>query len=144
MVLSLEVAEHLPKESAENFVLSLTNLGDIVVFSAAIPFQGGTNHLNERYQSYWKELFQKRGYVPFNLIREEFWDNNKVLSHYLQNTLIYVKKSKIKKYSILHSAKNSFQLDIVHPREYERYARICVKIKKIFPKPLLGFLRKFK
>ena len=47
LVVSLEVAEHLPSECAETFVDSLTGLGPIVLFSAAIPHQGGTNHANE-------------------------------------------------------------------------------------------------
>lgn len=41
LVVSLEVAEHLPSECAEIFIDSLTRLGPTILFSAAIPFQGG-------------------------------------------------------------------------------------------------------
>lgn len=41
LVVSLEVAEHLPSECAEIFIDSLTRLGPTILFSAAIPFQRG-------------------------------------------------------------------------------------------------------
>jgi SAM-dependent methyltransferase len=41
LVVSLEVAEHLPAEFAETFVDSLARLGPAILFSAAVPFQGG-------------------------------------------------------------------------------------------------------
>lgn len=141
LVVSLEVAEHLPKKSAENFVDSLTNLGDVILFSAAIPFQDGTNHLNEQYPSYWKELFSKRGFIPLNLIREKFWDNSKIDPHYLQNALIYVKNDKISKYPNLKKENRPFQVDIVHPKEYERFARVCNLIKRVVPRNILKILR---
>src|SRR5436309_14636146 len=49
LVVSLEVAEHLPKDCAKTFVHSLTRLGPVILFSAAIPFQGGRAHLNEQW-----------------------------------------------------------------------------------------------
>lgn len=42
LVISLEVAEHIPASCAETFIDSITKLGPVVLFSAAIPFQGGT------------------------------------------------------------------------------------------------------
>ena len=58
LAISMEVAEHLSRDRAYSFVRDLTHLAQVVVFSAAIPFQGGTNHLNERWASYWKALFE--------------------------------------------------------------------------------------
>src|SRR5881296_3388824 len=63
LVVSLEVAEHLPPECAEAFVASLTGLGPVVLFSAAIPFQRGTHHVNEQWPEYWAARFEKHGYV---------------------------------------------------------------------------------
>ena len=48
LVLSLEVAEHLKKESADIFVQNLISAGKLILFSAAIPQQGGQNHINEQ------------------------------------------------------------------------------------------------
>src|SRR5262249_35913095 len=53
LVLSLEVAQHLPERCAATFVDSLTRLGPVVLFSAAIPFQGGHGHVNEQWPEYW-------------------------------------------------------------------------------------------
>ena len=55
LAISLEVAEHLPKRVGEALVARLTELAPAVLFSAAIPFQGGTGHINEQWQSYWAE-----------------------------------------------------------------------------------------
>ncbi len=41
LVLPLEVAEHIPKECAKAFVDSLTRLGPVILFPAAILFQEG-------------------------------------------------------------------------------------------------------
>jgi SAM-dependent methyltransferase len=62
LCLCIEVAEHLSPESGPGLVDGLTRLSDIVVFSAAAPGQTGTGHLNERPQSYWRELFGLRGF----------------------------------------------------------------------------------
>lgn len=43
LAISLEVAEHLPEEKADQFIKSLTGLSPVVLFAAAIPGQGGTN-----------------------------------------------------------------------------------------------------
>lgn len=41
LVQSLEVAEHLPAAKAEQFIATLTKHGPRVLFSAAVPGQGG-------------------------------------------------------------------------------------------------------
>jgi len=60
LVISIEVAEHLPENAAETFVDTLTKAGDTVVMTAAPPGQGGTNHLNEQPPSYWIKKFESR------------------------------------------------------------------------------------
>src|SRR5215211_1558289 len=60
LVVSLEVAEHLPADCAETLVDSLTGLGSVVLFSAAIPYQGGEHHINEQWPEYWIRLFHSK------------------------------------------------------------------------------------
>ena len=48
LAVCLEVAEHLNESSADNLILQLTNLANRVLFSAAIPGQGGLHHVNEQ------------------------------------------------------------------------------------------------
>lgn len=90
LVTSFEVGEHLPEQAAKPFVEYLTGLGDIVAFSAAIPFQGGTSHLNEQWQSYWSDLFAARGYLAFDLVRPRIWLNQDVEFWYRQNLIVYI------------------------------------------------------
>jgi SAM-dependent methyltransferase len=66
LVVSLEVAEHLPRECAETLVDTLTRLGNVVLFSAAIPYQVGENHVNGQWPAYWMELFGNRRFVAID------------------------------------------------------------------------------
>jgi SAM-dependent methyltransferase len=90
LAISVEVAEHLPEGRAAGFVSDLCGLAPMVLFSAAIPFQGGLDHLNEQWPAYWVDRFAKHGYTPVDCVRDEVWDNPKVASWYAQNTLLYV------------------------------------------------------
>lgn len=92
LAISLEVAEHLKEESADIFIKSLTNLSDVVVFSAAIPNQGGQNHLNEQEPSYWISKFEEEGFQCFDILRPIFWENKKVDCWYKQNIFLFTKK----------------------------------------------------
>src|SRR5262249_19742748 len=58
VVLSVEVAEHVPADRAGDYLDNLTSLGDVIVFSAAIPNQGGISHVNEQWPDYWRALFE--------------------------------------------------------------------------------------
>lgn len=90
LVTSLEVGEHLPAASARPFVEYLTELGDAVAFSAAIPAQGGTEHVNEQWPGYWSALFAERGYLAFDLVRPRIWLNSSVEFWYRQNLIVYM------------------------------------------------------
>ena len=121
LVVSLEVAEHLPPESAETFVRTLTSLGPVVMFSAAIPFQNGNNHLNEQWPDYWAEQFRRRGYATVDCIRRLVWSDDEVEPWYAQNTLVFVDESKLADYPLLAQARASMAggfLSMVHPKTY--------------------------
>ena len=63
LAISVEVAEHLPEESAEGYVKFLCSLSDTVLFSAARPGQGGTGHINEQPIEWWSALFAENGFA---------------------------------------------------------------------------------
>ncbi len=90
LALSLEVAEHLPPARARSFVADLCSLAPVVVFSAAIPGQGGTGHVNEQWPSYWCELFEAAGFKVSGALRFEFWNDDRVENWYRQNLLVAV------------------------------------------------------
>lgn len=64
LVLCWEVAEHLPAEAADTLcdtlVRHLTPEG-VLVFSAALPGQGGKGHINEQPLDYWRKRLRARG-----------------------------------------------------------------------------------
>ena len=129
LALCLEVAEHLPAAHAEAFVKSLTALAPVVFFSAAIPFQGGVWHVNERWQSYWAGLFARQGFVPIDSIRRRLWRNPKVQYYYLQNSLLYVRRDYVEARSreALYQAwqrTDPAQLSVVHPLKYLQTVRM--------------------
>ena len=118
LAISLEVAEHLHASSAKEFVSFLTELSDTVLFSAAIPGQGGTGHVNEQWQSYWIDLFAGQAYGAHDCIRPSIWDDVNIPYWYRQNTLLFVKGK---------TNGETFPLDMVHPELYGSYAQPGVK-----------------
>lgn len=63
IALCIEVAEHLPKASADILVDSLCNASDTVIFTAASPGQSGEHHINLQPKKYWIDKFEERGMI---------------------------------------------------------------------------------
>jgi SAM-dependent methyltransferase len=88
LVISLEVAEHLSEKCADIFVQSLVNAGKVILFSAAIPKQGGMNHINEQWSAYWKAKFAQHHYCFHDIIRPQIWNNTNIEWWYKQNMFV--------------------------------------------------------
>jgi SAM-dependent methyltransferase len=93
LAVCLEVAEHLPTQSGPKLVRSLTAVAPVVMFSAAIPGQGGDGHLNERWPAYWAELFSKRDFEMIDAIRPQVREDLRVEPWYRQNILLFASKT---------------------------------------------------
>ncbi|WP_162343341.1 methyltransferase domain-containing protein [Cyclobacterium salsum] len=93
LVVCLEVAEHLPESAADIFIRSITSHGNIILFSSAIPNQGGQNHINEQWPGYWQKKFKALGYVYYDMIRPYIWENEKVDLWYKQNIFLVIHES---------------------------------------------------
>lgn len=91
LAMSLEVAEHLPPEAADEFVAKLCAISNNILFSAAVPGQNGVNHINERWPSYWVPKFEALGYTCSSNFRFEFWHDEDVENWYRQNILLFSK-----------------------------------------------------
>lgn len=89
LALCLEVAEHLSPPRARSLVAELTRRAPTVVFSAAIPGQGGSGHVNEQWPAYWVELFAEHGYHGSGALRWRFWTDPRVKDWYRQNLLVF-------------------------------------------------------
>ncbi len=132
LAISLEVAEHLPSDSAPCFIDFLTGLSDKVLFSAAIPHQGGTSHLNEQWPDYWARLFRDQGYDVVDVIRKRVWADEKIPFWYRQNILLYVKKESMTDLRIERKPTGTYSeapLSVVHPHFYTGIVegRTCVR-----------------
>lgn len=140
--MSLEVAEHISPAKAENMVGKLTSLAEIVMFSSAFPYQGGTGHVNENYPEYWAVLFKKKNYIPLDIIRDNFWYDGMICPWYRQNILLFIHKDLYEKnYSHLPNVSGK-PLTRIHP---EMYLWSCVRPRDyqldpaVFEKDKLSF-----
>jgi SAM-dependent methyltransferase len=120
LAISLEVAEHLPQCVAKQFIDSLTKVSDYILFSAAIPFQGGTDHFNEQCPEYWNNLFNEKGYVAVDCLRKNIWNNSQISTPYKQNIMIFVKRELMNsiKSSEADFCINHPPLFLIHPDRY--------------------------
>lgn len=121
LAISLEVAEHIPDDASDIFVDSLVRLSPVILFSAAIPYQGGVGHVNEQWPTHWSGLFERRGYVAIDCLRRHVWNDTRVDTWYRQNIMIFCSLEHLQSNSRLssaHGASEGFPLDIVHPQRY--------------------------
>ena len=92
LALCLEVAEHIDAAGADTVVANCVRHADLVLFSAAIPGQGGIHHVNEQLPEYWAGKFATHGYVARDLIRPLIWNDQQIPVWYRQNLLIFARQ----------------------------------------------------
>ncbi len=120
LAISLEVAEHIHEAYADQFIDNLTSLAPVILFSAAIPLQGGTHHVNEQWPEYWRDKFLKRNFVLLDCIRSKVWNDARIRMWYAQNSFLFVRRDKLDSFPALNSYRaDNPMLSIVHPRFYE-------------------------
>jgi SAM-dependent methyltransferase len=126
LALSLEVAEHLPSQTAGELIGSLTALAPVVLFSAAVPDQGGETHLNEQWPAYWIERFEARGFTGLDPFRRLLWQRPQVDWWYAQNMLLFIRNDQLLKYlpqiaRLREMEEATAILPLVHPDNYQQY-----------------------
>lgn len=141
LAMCLEVGEHLPEQHAATLVGFVGSLAPVVLFSAAIPAQGGTGHLNERWPDYWAALFAHRGFVCADVLRTALWENDRVEWWYAQNAMLFVRREALGRYPRLASvAGDCAPMKLVHPRNFaEKAAR--PRKKKTLSRRLRAWIR---
>lgn len=123
LCISVEVAEHLPPARAEGFVADLCAASDVVLFSAAVPMQGGTEHVNEERASRWAARFAARGYDCFDLVRGAVWDDARVEWWYRQNLFVYAARGSAPHAAFAAAPLPPTPRDLVHPDAFEERVR---------------------
>ena len=112
LAVSLEVGEHLPETMAEALVECLCRASSLVLFSAAIPGQGGTHHINLQWPWYWRSMFRSKGYSCVDAIRPQVWCDTRVDWVYRQNIYLFVEdtvlasRTDLLKFKLLDSMQN--------------------------------------
>jgi cyclopropane fatty-acyl-phospholipid synthase-like methyltransferase len=116
LVMSIEVGEHLSAPAADTFVTSLVRHGHFILFSAAIPFQPGTGHINCQFPDYWANLFAKHGYQPLDFIRRAIWSDRSTHVWIRQNVIAFVSAEfMLNNPWARETSASSGPLSIVHP-----------------------------
>ena len=98
---------------------NLTAFSDVILFSAAIPGQGGDHHVNEQWPSYWIARFRERGFVSIDCIRPAIWFDNTVRADYRQNMFVLVRESALEEYPDFQKEAGHPVLDAAHPFLWE-------------------------
>ena len=125
LAVCLEVGEHLSDSISDTLVQTLTASAPVVLFSAAIPLQGGSRHINEQWPEYWEKKFSAHGYVPVDALRRHLWGDSRVSFFYQQNVLFYVRKDALSRYPALEEEIRSGHdkaLPLVHPFLFTYYS----------------------
>lgn len=124
LVTSFEVGEHIPQEFADTFVKNICSLSNIVVFSAALPGQGGTNHINEQWPHFWAGHFKNNGFIAVDCLRHKIWNNEKIGYYYRQNIIVYIHESIYNQFETLNINSNdtdqNIPLPLVHPQTLQK------------------------
>jgi len=127
LAVCLEVAEHVPAKAARSLIRTLTTASPLVLFSAAIPGQGGTYHVNEQWPAYWKALFAEHGFQRLDLIRPRVWQDKRVQWWYRQNIFLYASQDEIRKSALLQVEEQRMQgsqIECIHESILNRYTSL--------------------
>jgi len=114
LVSCLEVAEHLDATHATTLVDSLARHSDVVLFSAAVPGQPGTHHVNGAWPSDWVKLFGEKGWQVLDILRCALWNDERVGWCYRQNLLLFVGPERLESLSLKVDG-SSMPLNVAHP-----------------------------
>ena len=118
LAMSLEVAEHINVRSHSHFVQNLTAHSEIILFSAALPYQGGTGHQSENWPQYWQALFEEEGYDCYDIIRDKIWNTRGIQFWYKQNIFVFAKKSNRSIFNQRNLFHTTNLMSMVHPEMY--------------------------
>jgi hypothetical protein len=89
MAICVEVLEHLSEEAANRVFNSICSTAGIVIFSAAVPGQGGTGHINEKPKNYWVSRFVENDFLVFDTFAQNL-QHPQVPDYYRNNCFLAI------------------------------------------------------
>jgi hypothetical protein len=118
LALCLEVAEHLPADSASLLVKTICSHANLVIFSAACPNQHGQGHVNCQWPKYWQELFNNNGFFCEDWLRPILWNEPFPEFWYKQNIFVAERSSE-------KAGREQRILSHVHPHHFDQWVNTC-------------------
>lgn len=98
VVVSTEVAEHLPSSCADAYVSLLCGIARVVILTAAPPTDhAGTDHVNEQPNEYWIEKFAAAGRTylrDLSVQWREQWKSSGVSTIYARSLMVFCSPEK--------------------------------------------------
>jgi hypothetical protein len=92
LVQSLEVAEHIERKYADQFVQNLASHAEkYILFSAAVPGQGGEYHVNEQPYEFWRGRLERHGFEAYDFLRPLILHDRRISFWYRYNCILYVR-----------------------------------------------------
>lgn len=96
LALCLEVAEHLPADRAVGLIADLTACADTLLFSAAVPGQGGYGHINEQPHEFWITLLEDAGFAVSRVLQRRLAADERIAWWYRNNLLLARRVSSVR------------------------------------------------
>ncbi|MFC3174723.1 methyltransferase domain-containing protein [Novosphingobium bradum] len=115
MAICIEVAEHLSASRAPGLVEDLCRIAPVVLFSAGVPYQGGSGHVNEHWPEYWAAMFAQFGFLPYDPVRDLIWGDARVPWWYRQNLIIFARPEIAGGVAMLGQPAQASALARIHP-----------------------------
>lgn len=94
LVTSIGLAGRLPDNVVDDFVTSLTQHSDVILFSPMSPNPTDAARESEKPLSYWFEKFEKQGFVMYDFIRPHIQYNNLISHWYRYNVVLFIRKTR--------------------------------------------------
>lgn len=135
LAVCLEVAEHLPEKAGRELVARLVAAAPLVLFSAAIPGQGGTGHVNEQWPSYWQAIFGEHGFRRLDPVRRHVWRERGVRWWYRQNIFLYASEDALSASAGLKEelalASDDTEFELIQSSVFDRYRTLRGIIREV-------------
>jgi len=91
----LEVVEHIHEDHADNIIDKISGMfTDTLIFTAAVPGQGGVGHINCQYPIYWEQKFNRNDLYRNILLEKVVKDwcvQGRYMGWFYNNLMIYTK-----------------------------------------------------
>ncbi len=131
LALCTEVAEHLPESRAGAVVDFLAASAGVILFSSAIAGQPHGLHINPQPPSYWRDLFARRGFTRYDVVRPLILNDAEISYWYRQNLFLFADDAHAEP---LRKAPTAFpsipdEFELVHSRVLETYRKPPTALK---------------